>query len=65
MFAENHQDAPPQLQHLQVGDTVRAGGAEFRVTATVHRRRTVQLELEAQDGEHATLIGVATAALPF
>lgn len=56
---------PPQLQYLEVGDTVRAGGAEFRVTATAHQRRTVQLELEAQDGEQATLIGVATASLPF
>ncbi|MDQ1058049.1 hypothetical protein QFZ23_001950 [Arthrobacter globiformis] len=46
-------------------DTVRAGGAEFRVTATAHRSRTIELELETQDGEHATLIGVATAPLPF
>ncbi|MDQ0864707.1 hypothetical protein QF036_002288 [Arthrobacter globiformis] len=65
MLAENQQDAPPQLQHVQVGDTVRAGGAEFRVTATAHRSRTIQLEHEAQDGEHATLIGLATAALRF
>lgn len=65
MVAEDQQNSPPQLKHLEVGDAVRAGGAEFRVTAAVHRRRIVQLELEAPDGEHATLIGVPGAPIPF
>ncbi|MFJ5696575.1 hypothetical protein [Arthrobacter sp. NPDC093139] len=65
MLAEHQHDAPRQLQQLHVGDTVRADGAEFKITATEHRRGIVLLELEAPDGEHATLIGVPGAPLPF
>lgn len=65
MLGEHQHDAPRQLQQLNVGDTVWAGGAEFKITAIEHRRRIVLLELEAPDGEHATLIGVPGTLLPF
>ncbi|MET3923446.1 hypothetical protein [Arthrobacter sp. UYEF20] len=55
----------PHLKKLQVGDTVRIREAEYRVTTVGHRHHMVQLDLEAQDGEHATLVGPTRARLPF
>lgn len=50
-----------ELRQAREGQVLRVAGESFAVVATYRRRRVVHLDLEAEDGAHATLIGVPRA----
>lgn len=50
-----------ELRQAHEGQVFRIAGESFAVVAKHRRRRTDRFELEAEDGSHATLIGVPAA----
>lgn len=50
-----------ELRQAHEGQVLRIAGESFAVVAKHRRRRTVRLDLKAEDGAHATLIGVPAA----
>jgi hypothetical protein len=50
-----------ELRLAHEGQALRVAGECFTVLAKGRRRRVVRLDLEAEDGAHATLIGVPQA----
>jgi hypothetical protein len=50
-----------ELRLAHEGQVLRVAGECFTVLAKGRRRRVVRLDLEAEDGAHATLIGVPQA----
>jgi hypothetical protein len=50
-----------KLRDVLEGQTLVLAGSSFAIVAKRHRHRLVHLDLEADDGSHATLIGVPRA----
>lgn len=52
-----------ELRQAHEGHVLRVAGESFAVVAKYRQRRVVHLDLEAEDGAHATLIGVPRARI--
>ena len=51
------------LRKVRKGQTLLLAGIRFRILATLHQPGMISLELQADDGEAATLIGVPQARI--